>query len=236
VTFAVTSQMEIKDAIVAGDTVKVEAAVNTDGKFTATEIRLLKASELGTQAPRLDDHQFEMVGSVQAIAADQWNVSGKVFGVDASTEIKGEIKVGDLVKVEAQVRGDGTFLALEIKLDDLSSSTPQSGADDNSGLGMEFTGIVQSISPTSWTIGGKIFTITAQTEIGDKIAVGDTVKVESFGSLSGTLTAREIKKVDATGATPIPGSGDDHGGSSSTVEPPSTSEPGDDHGGNSGKP
>jgi phenylpyruvate tautomerase PptA (4-oxalocrotonate tautomerase family) len=181
---AITPQTEVKDAIVVGDLVKVEATTGTDGALTATEIRLAGSEED-------DSGKLEFTGLVEEIAADTWMVDGKALAITTRTEINGSIIVGDLVKVEATTGTDGALTALEITL---------AGAKDDSRdvdlHEVEFTGSVESIAADSWTVGGKTLAITSKTEIEDKIQVGDMVKVEATTGTDGVLVAKEIDLAD----------------------------------------
>ena len=44
-----------------------------------------------------------------------WNVRGVTLTVDGRTTIKGDITVGEMVKVTGWILADGTWLATEIK-------------------------------------------------------------------------------------------------------------------------
>jgi hypothetical protein len=186
---AIAPQTEIKDAIVVGDLVKVEATTGTDGALTATEIRLAGSEEH-------DSGKLEFTGLVEAIAADSWMVDGKALAITTRTEINGSIIVGDLVKVEATTGTDGVLTALEIKLADAEDDSKDVDSHD-----IEFTGSVESIAADSWTVGGKTLAITSKTEIEDNIQVGDLVKVEATTGTDGVLVAKEIDLADS----------DDHG-------------------------
>ena len=60
-TFGITAETVITDTIVVGDTVKVEALINPDSTFTATEIKLDNSEPGG---------EFQLIGTVESIAAD----------------------------------------------------------------------------------------------------------------------------------------------------------------------
>jgi hypothetical protein len=62
---------------------------------------------------------------------------------------------------------------------------------------VEFTGPVEAISDTSWTIGGTPVGVTLVTEIDPGLAVGDVVKVHALLAQDGSLTAREIDRANA---------------------------------------
>jgi hypothetical protein len=83
-------------------------------------------------APRQDDNsqgsqstEVVFTGSVEAIGASQWTISGQVVGVEGAS-IDPAVKVGDIVKVEASVTADGSIFALRIEI------ARPAGVDDNS--------------------------------------------------------------------------------------------------------
>ena len=186
VTFVITLQTEIKGPIIVGDRVKIEALVGTDGTRTALEIKL--ADEKNDSDEKGSESEFS--GIVESIGPDSWTVGGQVFAITPQTEIMGTIVVGDLVEIEVVVGTDGISTAHEIKL--AEESIPSTGDHTE----MEFEGIVESISPDSWTVGGQVFAITEHTEIEGTILVSDLVKIEAVVATDGTITAREIKLVE----------------------------------------
>ena len=164
---------------------------------------------------------------VEAMAADAWTIDGKVVIITAETEVDGQIKVGDLVKVEAILGSDGSLTAKEVKL--AQSEDPEDTSEDT-----EFTGIVEAMAADAWTIDGKVVIMTAETEVDGQIKVGDLVKVEATLGSDGSLTAKEVKladdsasREDESGEDGDHRSGEEHrggGGSPSS----STPEPGED--------
>ncbi len=130
--------------------------------------------------------KVEFVGTVDSMDATQWVVSGQTVLITAQTEIKGNIQVGSLVKVEGWNNGDGTFTAKEIEV---------YNEPDKAGYS-EFTGTVESMDGDQWIIDGLTVIITADTKIDGNIQVGDVVKVEAFANADGTFTAKEIERYD----------------------------------------
>ena len=116
-TFMVTTETEIKNAIVIGDSVKVEATLQAGGTYLAHEIEL--QDESGSA------EHTDFFGQVTAMNPGSWTVGGLTFLVTPSTEIKDAIALGDFVKIEALVGADGSLTALEIELED-----DQIGDDD----------------------------------------------------------------------------------------------------------
>jgi hypothetical protein len=153
---------------------------------TSRDIAIVDSSRSG---------EIEFTGAVESISADAWVINDRTVVIAPHTEIKGVIRIGDLVKVHAQPADDGRLVAREIEPardDDRQggiaptiSVTPQSE--------IEFNGIVEAISTTSWTIGGRTVAVTNQTEIKGTIQVGDSVKVHALVAADGSLTAREIE-------------------------------------------
>jgi hypothetical protein len=140
------------------------------------------------------DH-IEFSGTIEAIDVADWTVSGVTFAVDSGTEIKGDFALGDAVKVEAMLVDD-TVTATEVSAaeseGDGASSDDSSGKDSKTGE-TEFTGTVEAMGASSWTIDGVEVAIDSSTEIEGGIAVGDLVKVHAFETETGVLTAREIQ-------------------------------------------
>ena len=60
------------------------------------------------------EEDVEFHGVIESKGEGNWVVSGISVFVDAQTELKGALEVGDLVKVEALTQADGSLLALEI--------------------------------------------------------------------------------------------------------------------------
>lgn len=210
-TILITAQTEIKGNIVTGSAVKVHVQMQ-NGALFAREIELAAGAGAGTQVPRLDSNEIEFYGVVEAITPTSWTVSGQQFGVNAQTEIKNVIAVGDRVKVHLIVNNDNSLTAREIELAFTVVVPPAFGM-------LEMTGVVQSISGSQWTIGGKTFLVSAQTEIKGAISVGDLVKVEAVINADNSLSATEIKKVVAP---------DDSSNSDKTPRPTSSNDDDDD--------
>ncbi|GEM_PF-5283082 len=61
--------------------------------------------------------KVEFTGTVESMDGDTWIIDGQTIIV-TNAEIKGNIQVGDTVKVEAYLQADGSLAALEISLAD----------------------------------------------------------------------------------------------------------------------
>ncbi len=89
--------------------------------------------------------EVEFTGNVMAIDTEMWNIDGTTIVVDANTEIRDSITVGQRVQVRALRYADGRLIATRIELaedggggnnsnsnDDQNSNENQNGPDDNS--------------------------------------------------------------------------------------------------------
>jgi hypothetical protein len=72
--------------------------------------------------------EVEFTGGVQVIEAAAWNIDGTAISVNANTEIRGSISVGQRVKVKALRQGNGQLIAVRIEPID-------GGGDGSSGGG-----------------------------------------------------------------------------------------------------
>jgi hypothetical protein len=71
----------------------------------------------------------------------------------------------------------------------------------SAGEGIEFTGIVEFISGTTWIVSGRTITTIDSTEIKGTISIGDAVNVQAILSGDGALIAQEIDRT-TTNANP----------------------------------
>ena len=103
---------EIDANIALGDVVYVEGQVLDDGRWLATEIRLLSDTSNG----------FTFIGLVNGM--EPWLVSGILLATEDGTMIDAGIEVGMLVRVHGRILPDGRWLATHIArlMDD---DTPQ---------------------------------------------------------------------------------------------------------------
>jgi hypothetical protein len=144
--FVITGQTEVKGLISLGDLVKVHASIGSDGTLTAREIELAGVDEQANLG------RVEFTGTLDSLLDNGWVVGGQTVLRTPETEVKGDLQLGDMVKVEGAANPDGTFSAREISKaaagnDSLSGSdssgsgsghgsddgTSQPGSDDGRG-------------------------------------------------------------------------------------------------------
>ena len=104
VGFDTADWTEIDADIKVGNQVRVAGLVSADGIWVAETIERLNTEH---------STSFAFFGPV--ISIDPWNVSGVPLIVDGRTTIKGDIMLGEMVKVTGWILEDGTWLATEIK-------------------------------------------------------------------------------------------------------------------------
>jgi len=74
--------------------------------------------------------ELEFTGSVTAVDTGTWSIDGTTIGVDANTEIRGVITVGQRVKVKALRFADGRLVATRIEPSD-DGANNDSNSNDN---------------------------------------------------------------------------------------------------------
>ena len=141
-----------------GDWAAFEARRLPDGSRFADRIVFLR--------PTIKN-KFTFIGIVDAIG-DSWTIAGRTVRVDALTGIDDGIALGDRVEVEGGLAADGTLWASRIVLIILTDA----------GLPFQFTGVVESIGESAWTVSGVDIAIDEDTQIEADIAVGDVVQAK----------------------------------------------------------
>ena len=126
-TVAVTSETEIKDAVVVGDMVKVHASTNADLSLTAREIELAKPEDLAGAQPDDDEDDLEFKGLLRSIDGQTWIVAGLAFQVLPGADIRDTIVVGDFIEIHAVWSEEGVLTALRIEL----AQDDDGGSDDD---------------------------------------------------------------------------------------------------------
>jgi len=198
VPVGLTADTQIDSGLAIGDLAKVEATVAADATLTAQEIKAVELDSASTPDAG-SDTEVEFTGVVGSMDAASWMVGTQTVAIDAATEIKDAIVVGDTVKVHASVLADGSLLATEIKLAEDSNGD---GAEDEDGMlpdELHFFGAVEDMQADHWVVGGTTFLISPDTEIKDTIVLGDMVKVEATQNPDGSYLAQEIELKDQEG-------------------------------------
>ena len=185
VPVGVTADTEIDSGLSIGDLANVHALVASGNILTAQEIR---AVEGDTASPSSETSQVEFTGAAVSIDTASWVIGDQTIALDAATEIKDAIVVGDMVKVHAMVLADGSLLGTEIGL--ANDGVQEAGVI----LGeLDFFGAVEDMQADLWTVGGTTFKVSPETEIKDAIVLGDLVRVAAVQNPDGSYLAHEIE-------------------------------------------
>ncbi|GAB4427588.1 MAG: hypothetical protein Kow00106_23380 [Anaerolineae bacterium] len=138
--------------------------------------------------------EVEVVGVIKAI---EGGTTLTVNGLRIDTtgaEVQTAITVGAAVKVEGMLQPDGTIRARQVKAAEEDDLLPGE---------IEIVGALQALTPTSATVNGLVFDITAA-EVQPGLAVGVVVKVHARLGDGGVWIAREIERFVAPPVTGSP--------------------------------
>lgn len=185
---ALTADTIFKDEIAVGDIVKVVVYYAEDGTLTAHKVELYEENGNGNGFGY--SIKVKLVGEVESYAEDSIVVSGITIAITETTKIKGDIMVGDIVRVHAFMAEDGSLTAWKIKL--LPDAVANPGNADKL---MVIGGVVESLSSDSIVVSGITFAITSDTRIKGTVEVGDFVTVKAFYDEDGSVIAKQIIQV-----------------------------------------
>lgn len=177
-SLAVTPETRIVGDPQVDDWVAFEARLSPDGRRLADKITLLRRSLT---------NRFTFAGSVEAIGADAWTISGRLIRVDALTQVEPGLAVGDDVEVTGGIATDGTFWAASIRRLDTGAA----------GLPFAFTGVVESQGEPVWVISGISVTVNVSATVEAGLAVGDVVDVRGHIQADGAWLAESITRAVA---------------------------------------
>lgn len=123
----------------------------------------------------------ELKGTIDAIAADSYTVSGLTFRFDTLTIISGAPIVGDPVQVKALLLPDLTRYALMIEKTAAIVTPPE----------FSFFGLVETMAVDMWTVSGEQVQVSLTTVIDPGIAAGALVEIKGT-VVGGLMTADSI--------------------------------------------
>ncbi|MCB8990693.1 MAG: FecR domain-containing protein, partial [Ardenticatenaceae bacterium] len=170
--FEVESWTVIDPEMAVGDLVRVNGRIRSDGTWVATEIE------------RLDDDtllQIIFVGTVDGMAP--WVVSGLPLVTDEESLIDDDIAVGDLVRVTAVIRNDGTWLATRIEQLD---TVIEPGC-------VAITAVITGINGDQIILSnGQTYILGEDIVIDGEIQVGSVVLIIACANDDGTITIISI--------------------------------------------
>ncbi|NIR50888.1 T9SS type A sorting domain-containing protein [candidate division KSB1 bacterium] len=179
--------------------VKVRAVRQPDGRFLGTKIKV---------EDRFED-EVEITGAIEEIGDNSITVLGRTFVVTENTVIfdnnnnritLSEFSVGLTVEVRGDLMGDGTLVAIKIKIEDrneivVSGPVDSVAADDVKVLGVEFavTSETEILGKDGMPLGaldlnvGLSVKVTASAD-GNGIQVATRIEVQNAVLLSGPIS------------------------------------------------
>ncbi len=149
-----------------------------DGTRVADRITLVRRSLTNA---------FSFIGTVDALGPDAWIIAGRTVRVDGLTQIEAGLAVGDTVEVTGGLAADGTFWA----------ATLRRWAAADLSVPFTWTGVVQAISATVWTVSDLTLTVDVSTTLPASVVLGDLVRVDGVVEPGGVWRARTIQKLTA---------------------------------------
>lgn len=167
----VSNETRLIGDIQIGQGIKVEGETRPGG--------FVLAFELYTRLRRIQ-------GIVDRIGLESWTIEGSLVTIIDDTEIKDDISVGDLVEALIYVADDQSFTLREVHLvEDYSVEHIPEPVNSDSEVEepetevIEYSGQVESIGSSVWSVGGQNLLIDAGSEIDVDIDVGDWVRVRA---------------------------------------------------------
>jgi len=207
-TFLINSETKIEGVLAAltpGTVIEIKYAEQDDGSLVALEIEVEDDEDIDNdldEAALDDNEELELEGFVGSYAPGaSITVNSQLYLINGDTEIEGTPAADTTVEVEYIVQGDGSFLAVEIEVEnddlddeDIDDDLDEADPDDEEELELE--GFVKSYAPgASITVNGQLYLINGDTEIEGTPAEGAIVEVEYVVD-SDNLVALEIEVED----------------------------------------
>jgi hypothetical protein len=188
---AVSPGAQVEAGLHNRQVVRVEGVLGAEG---------LSAHSIAAASGQPAGQTFELTGPLESLADGVWVIAGRAVLVTSQTEVKGSPGVGALVKAQGSLSAGGGLVAREVRRVDgpqVSAAVP--------GDEIEFAGVVTSIGPDAWVIGGRSVQVTLQTEIKPGLDLGLLAKVHAQPQADGSLWAREIEPANRPVVTRTPG-------------------------------
>ncbi len=149
-------------------------------------------------------HDIELTGNITELGEDYLIVENTTFYVNGNTVFRGlngesvtfsYFQLNDLVEVQGDSRGDGTYTAARVKAED--------GPENENEI--EITGYVINLGTDFFVIGNNTFYVNENTEYRgrhgepfsfEQIKVGSLLEVKASLQIDGSLLAFRVKKED----------------------------------------
>ena len=112
-----TETTEILGTPEIGATIKVEGMLQENGSILASQVKSGENNDDGSDdhSNQLKGNAIEISGELTAMDGSTWIINGQTVLVTNTTELKGTLDIGVIVKVEGYLLADGSIEAREIK-------------------------------------------------------------------------------------------------------------------------
>lgn len=144
-----------------------------------------KAADWITRIYTPPTNEFRLTGTVESIGDTEWKVNGQSIAVTPDTQIDSEIVVNDTVLVRGRVLPEGKLQARSIQR-----------IDEALGLPFDFTGVINAMGDTTWTISGISVTITDTTQLEISLKEGDLVRAQGYIDENNEWIAESIQRTE----------------------------------------
>ncbi|MBL7202106.1 MAG: FecR domain-containing protein, partial [Anaerolineae bacterium] len=172
------SAFSIRDGTVLVDGPQVGDWVSVDGYLTPDGTQVADRVVLHRRAPA---NRFIVAGTVGALGEATWTVDGQRITVGEGVAAPAGLEVGDLLHVEGAIYPAGTLVAW--------AATP---IEDAPGSAFRFTGVVQDVGKTGWSISGIPVQVDDRSPFGEGLGYGEVVEVRGLILDDGAWLARSV--------------------------------------------
>jgi len=180
-----------------GQQVADAATSGGDVRATARDNHGQQVSSVASASQGPASSKVELVGRVEAVGADGYTVNGMRVHVSSATEVKGQVGVGAVVKVEGSLGPEGV-MAREIEVKQPPSTAPMAPTPvppGQMGFKVELHGVVAELTPEGLSLEGyphKVL-ITENTRVEGRLEVGAWVEVKGVFKPGGEVEAWNIE-------------------------------------------
>ena len=137
------------------------------------------------------DYQFIGQGQITGGSEEVWIIGNVPIRVAAQTQLASELHVGDFVVLTGRILQDKTWLADRIQLTQEDETY------------FTFNGPLEMIQESLWQIGGHSLVVDQQTEVGDKLELGQILLTTFTAPEDSTWIAMKILAFDEFPAPPV---------------------------------
>jgi hypothetical protein len=187
---SVDARTRLKGAVAKGHRVEVKATPKEDGTLRALKIEG-DDEDAGSSRGK---SEAEVHGVVQTVQAGRvLTINGLAIGLNAQTQVEGDVKVGDLVKVAARIRDDGTLEATGVEVEDGAQrgSTPEERE-------ARLSGVIEKVNQDrTLVVNGITIVLGPGAEVRGRLIAGARIEVRGNFRKDGSIVAAQVRAAAA---------------------------------------